>query len=131
MRPKGEIFNFELLVPGKVQLPKSGTVFQPRMISYATLRRLSCIGKQYANMLKEYDAWSQVFDQTFEVLLTAARSSELPTRWSSSCQGKRVKSVLTIRLLLNSEQSITDRLTGNQANEYSEIILPRKFHQVL
>ena len=33
-------FNFELLVPSKVQLQKSETVFQPRMISYATLRRL-------------------------------------------------------------------------------------------
>ena len=108
MRPKSEIFKFELLVPSKVQLQKSGTVFQPRMTSYATLRRLSRIGKQYANMLEEYDTWSQVFDQTFEVLLTAARSSELPTRWSSSCQGKRVKSVLTIRLLLNFEQSQTD-----------------------
>ena len=80
MRPKSEISNFELLVPSKVQLQKSETVFQPRMISYATLRRLSRIGKQYANMLEEYDKWSQVFDQTFEMLLTAARLSELPTR---------------------------------------------------
>ena len=108
MRPKSEISNFELLVPSKVQLQKSGTVFQPRMFSYVTLRRLSRIGKQYANMLEEDDTWSQVFDQTFEVLLTAARLSELPTRWSNSCQGKRLKSVLTIRLLLNSEQSQTD-----------------------
>ena len=83
-------FNFELLVSSKVQLPqKSGTVFQPRMISYATLRRLSRIGKQYANMLEGYDTWSQVFNQTFEVLLTAARLSESPTRWSNSCQGKK------------------------------------------
>ena len=37
-------FNFELVVPSKVQLQKRGTVFQPRMISYATLRRLSRIG---------------------------------------------------------------------------------------
>ena len=60
-------------------------------------------------MLEEYDTWSQVFDQFFEVLLkSAARLSELPTRWSNSCQRKRFKSVLTIRLLLNSEQSQTD-----------------------
>ena len=59
-------------------------------------------------MLEEYDTWSQIFDQTFEVLLNAARLSELPTHWSNSCQRKRVKSVLTIRLLLNSEQSQTD-----------------------
>ena len=45
---------FELLVPSKVQLQKSGTVFQSRMISYATLRQSSRIGKQYANMLEEY-----------------------------------------------------------------------------
>ena len=70
MRTKSEIFNFELLIPSKVQLQKSGTVFQPRMISYATLRRLSCTGKQYANMLEEDDTWSQVFDQTFQVSAT-------------------------------------------------------------
>ena len=108
MRPKSEISNFELLVPSKVQLQKSGTVFQPRMISYATLRRLLRIGKQYEKMLEEYGTWSQVFDQTFRVRLTAARLSELPTRWSNSCQGKRVESVLTIRLLLNSGQSQVD-----------------------
>ena len=128
MRPKIETPNFELLVPSKVifyfrkygtdekvsaidsQLQGSGTVFQPRRISsYATLHRSSRIRKQNANMLEEYDTWSQVFDQTFEVLLTsAARLSELPTRCSNSCQEKRLKSVLTIRLLLNSEQSQTD-----------------------
>ena len=71
MRPKSETSNFELLVPSKVQLQKSGTAFQPRIISsYATLRRLSHIGKQYANMLEEYDTGSQVFDQTFEVSTT-------------------------------------------------------------
>ena len=40
-------------------------------------------------------------------------------------KGKRLKSVLTIQLLLRTV--ITDRLTGNQANEHSEAILPRKF----
>ena len=54
MRTKSEIFNFELLVPGKVQLQKSVTVFQSRMISYVTLRQPSRIGKQYASMLEEY-----------------------------------------------------------------------------
>ena len=48
------MFNFELLVPSKVQLQKSGTVFQSRIISYATLRQSSRIGKQYENMLVEY-----------------------------------------------------------------------------
>ena len=71
MRPKSEIFSSKLLlVPSKVQLQKSGTVFQPRMISYATLRRLSRIGKQYAIMLEENDTWLQVFNQTFEVRAT-------------------------------------------------------------
>ena len=128
MRPKSETLNFELLVPSKgifyfrkygtdkkvsvidSQLQGSGTVFQPRrMSSYANVHRSSRIGKQYAKMLEDYDTWSQVFDQTFEVLLTsAARLSELSTRRSNSCQGKRLKSVLTIRLLLNSEQSQSD-----------------------
>ena len=128
MRPKSKTPNFELRVPRKVifyfqkygtdekvsavdsQLQGSGTVFQPRRISsYAALHRLPRIGKHYANMLEEYDTWSQVFDQTFEVLLTSAtRFSELPTRWSNSCQGKRLKAVLTVRLLLNSEQSQTN-----------------------
>ena len=84
-----ENFNSELLVPSKVQLQKSGTVFQSRMFSYATPRRLLRIGKQYANMLEENVAWSQVLDQTFEVLLTAVRLSESPTSWSNSCQGKK------------------------------------------
>ena len=75
MHLKSELFNFELLVPSKVQLQKSRTVFQPRMISYATLRRLSRIEKQYANMLEEYDTWSQVFDQTFQVSATDASYS--------------------------------------------------------
>ena len=71
MRPKSETPNFELLVPSKAQLQGSGTVFQPRRISsYATLHRLSRIEKQYTNMLEEYDTWSQVFDQTFEVSAT-------------------------------------------------------------
>ena len=71
MRPKIETSNFELLVPSKVQLRESGTVFQPRRISsYATLHWLSRIGKQYANMLEEYDTWSQVFNQIFEVSAT-------------------------------------------------------------
>ena len=52
--PKVKMFNFELLVPSKVQLQKSRTVFQSRMISYATLRQSSRIEKQYANMLEEY-----------------------------------------------------------------------------
>ena len=71
MRPKSEIFNSKLLVSSKVQLQKSGTLFRPRVISpYATLRRLSRIGKQYADILEKYDTWSQVFDQTFEVSAT-------------------------------------------------------------
>ena len=71
---------------------------------------LSRTRKQYASMLEEIDTWSHVFNQTFEALLkSAARLSELPTRWSKRFQGKRfIKSVLTIRLLLNSEQSQTD-----------------------
>ena len=85
---KIKIFNFELLVPSKVQLQKSGTVFQTRIISYAMLRQPSRIGKKYANMLEKYDTWSQVFDQTVKMLLTAARLSESPARWSNSCQGK-------------------------------------------
>ena len=32
-----------------------------RLSSYATLHRLSRIGKQYANMLEEYDTWSQAY----------------------------------------------------------------------
>ena len=60
------------------------------------------------------------------MLLTTARLSESPACWSNSCQGKRGESILTIRLMLNSEQ-VTDRLTGNQANEHSEAILPREF----
>ena len=71
MRPKSETPNFELLVPSKVQFQGSGTVFQSRRISsYATLHRLSRTGKQYANMIEEYDTWLQVFDQTFEVSTT-------------------------------------------------------------
>ena len=70
MRPKSEVFNFEVLVPSKVQLQKSGTVFLPRMISYATLRRSSRIGKQNENMLEGYDTWSHVFDQTFQASAT-------------------------------------------------------------
>ena len=72
MRPESETSNFELLVPSKVQLHESGRVFQPRRISsHATLHRLiSRIGKQYAIMLEEYDTWSQVFTQIFEVRAT-------------------------------------------------------------
>ena len=71
MRPESETSNFELLVPSKVQLQESGTVFQPRKISsYATLHRLSRIGKQHANILEEYGTWSQVFNQCFEVRAT-------------------------------------------------------------
>ena len=71
MRPQSETPNYDLLVPSKGQLQGSGTLFQPRMIpSYAALRRLSRIGKQYANMLEEYDTWSQVFDRTFKVSAT-------------------------------------------------------------
>ena len=58
MRTKSEIFNFEPLVPGKVQPQKGGTVFQQRMVSYAMLRQSSRIGKQYANMLEKFDTWS-------------------------------------------------------------------------
>ena len=89
MRSQSETSNFKLLVPSKgisyfrkygtdekvsaidskiVQLQESGTVFQPRRISsYATLHRLSRIGKQYANMLEEYDTWSQVFNQATKI----------------------------------------------------------------
>ena len=71
MRPESETSNFELLVPSKVQLQMSGTVFQARRISsYATLHRLSRNGKQYSNMLEEYDTWSQVFKQNFKVRAT-------------------------------------------------------------
>ena len=92
MRPKSGTSNFELLVPSKgisyfrkygtdekvsaidswiVQLQKNGTTFQPRRVSsYATLHYLSRIGKQYANMLEEYDTRSQVFNQIFEVRAT-------------------------------------------------------------
>ena len=71
MRPKRETPNFELLVPSKAQLQGSGTVFQPRGISsFATLHHVSRMGKQYANILEEYDTWSQGFDQTFEVNAT-------------------------------------------------------------
>ena len=113
MRPKSEIFNFELLFLATFNSRKAEQYFSPEWAPlYATLHRLSRIGKQYANRLEEYDTWSQVFNQTFEVLLAAARFaarlSELPTRWSNSCQRKRVQSVLSIRLLLNSEQSQTD-----------------------
>ena len=99
----------DLCVPKAKFLTLNFWFLAKNISSYATLRRLSRIGKQYAIMLEEYDTWSQVFDQTFEGLLTsAARLSELPTRWSNSCQGKTVKSVLSNRLLLNSEQSQTD-----------------------
>ena len=111
MRPKSETPNFELLVPSKVQLQKNGTVFQPRMISsYANLRRLSRIGKQYANNIEDTIRGRKFSIKLLKLVLltSAARLSELPTRWSNSCQGERVKSVLTIRLLLNSEQSETD-----------------------
>ena len=91
MRPKSETLNFELLVPSKgisyfrkygtdekvsatdsylVQLQESRTVFRPRRIPYTTLNRLSRIGKQYANILEEYDTWSQVFNRIFEVRAT-------------------------------------------------------------
>ena len=72
MRPKSEIFNFELLVPSKVQLRKSGTVFQPRMIS--SLRNSSSFITYWKTVcdyaIEENDMWSQVFDQTFEVSAT-------------------------------------------------------------
>ena len=99
MRTKKRNFHSELLVPSKVQLQKGGTVFQQRIVFYAILRQSSRIGKQYANMLEKFDTWSQVFGQTFEALLTAARSS-----WSNSWQWERGKFIVTIRLLLNSEQ---------------------------
>ena len=89
MPPKSEASSFKLLVPKKgisyfrkygtdeknraidskiVQPQESGTVFQPRRISSsATLHRLSSIGKQYANMLEEYDTWSQVFNQASKI----------------------------------------------------------------
>ena len=62
-----------------VQLQESGTVYQPRRISsYATLHRLSRTGKQYANILEEYDTWSQVFNQVFEVRATNTLIKQLP-----------------------------------------------------
>ena len=108
--PKSETPNFELLVPSKVQLQKKQNSILAKNDLLFTQFFIICIEKQYANMLEEYDTWSQVFDQTFEALLTsAARLSELPTRWSKRCQGKRlIKSVLTIRLSLNSEQPQTN-----------------------
>ena len=70
MRPESETSNFELLVPSKVQLQESETVFLPRRISSYATHRLSRIGKQYTNMLEEYDTCSQVFNQSFEVRAT-------------------------------------------------------------
>ena len=92
MHPKSETSNVKLLVPSKgisyfrkygtdekvsaidfqiVQLQESGAVFQPRRISSnATLHRLLRIGKQYANIIEEYDTWSHVFKQNFEVRAT-------------------------------------------------------------
>ena len=78
------------------------------------LRQSSGIGKQYANILEEY-VIASFFYQTTEVLLTAARLSESPACWSNSCQGKRGESILTIRLLLDSEQSQTYSESGEQA----------------
>ena len=77
-------------------------------------------------MLEKYDTWSQVFDQTFEVLLTTARSSESPTScWSNSCQEKGlIKSVMTFRLLLNSEQSQTDLRGIRRTSIQSQYHLP-------
>ena len=91
MRPKSETSYFKLLlVTSKgisyfrkygtdekvsaidskiVQLQKSGTVFQPRIFSSATLHRLSRIGKQYTKMLGEYDTWSPA-SSNFEVRVT-------------------------------------------------------------
>ena len=66
MSPESETSNFELLVPSKVQLQESETVFLPRRISSYATHRLSRIGKQYANMLEEYDKWSLVFNHFFE-----------------------------------------------------------------
>ena len=92
MRTNSETSNFELLVPVKgiydfrkygtdekgsvidsyiIQLQESGTMFQPRRnSSYATLHHLTRIGKQYANILKEYDTWLQVFNHFFKVRAT-------------------------------------------------------------
>ena len=97
MRSKSETSNFKLLVPSKgisyfrkygtdekvsaigskiVQLQESGTVFQPRRISSsATLHRLSRIGQQDANMLEEYDTWSQVFNQATKIPSSDSRKA--------------------------------------------------------
>ena len=46
---------------------------------------------------------------------------------SNNCQEKRLISVLVIQVHSKSRTMITDILMGNQANEHSEAILPRKF----
>ena len=83
MRPKSKTSNIELLVPSKgisyfrkygtdekvsaidskiVQLQESGTLFQARRISSSVpLNRLSRIGKQYTEMLGEYDTLSPAY----------------------------------------------------------------------
>ena len=125
--PKAKFPTLNLLVPSKVQLQKRGTVFQPRMIS--SLRNSSSFITDWKTVC-EYArgiryVW-QVFNRTFEVLLPAVRLSELPTRWSNSYQGKRIKPVLITRLLLNSKQSQTD-LRGIRRTSIQRQILPRKF----
>ena len=88
MRPKSETPNFELLVPSKG-------------ICYLCNTRLSRIGKQYANMLEEYDTWSQVFDQTFETRATYV-----------CCSIKRVAGTLVIQLLREKAQVSPDYSTA-------------------
>ena len=74
-------------------------------------------------MLEEYDTWSQVFNQIFEVRATNVRVADtlikqLPRRKaqvSSDCSTAA------------GFRTVTDRLMRNQVNEHSEAILPRKF----
>ena len=74
-------------------------------------------------MLEKHDTWSHVFDPTFEVSAT-----------DISCLIERVADTLIKQLpretaQVSSEYStavefwtITDRLTGNQANEHSDYL---------
>ena len=88
-------------------------------------------------MLEEYDTWSQVLNQNFEV-----RSTN-----NVSCLIERVADMLIKQLprenayvssdyssaaefrtmITESFLGITESFLGNQANEHSEATLPRKF----
>ena len=105
---KIKIFNFELLVPSKVQLQKSGTVFHDK-------------NDLLRNAMSIIAYWKTVCEYAREVRYVVA-SFRSNCRNASDCCSiervtgtlvkqlprKRVESVLTIRLLLNSEQSQAD-----------------------